>query len=227
MITLYNYDLSVNCYKQRLMMAILDVDYESVAVDFYPGWEHKSPAFLKINPLGHIPVIVDDDYVLRDAHAILIYLARKYDPSEQWYPVADPRLLGETAQWMLFAEGTTNTASAARLHVNLGYDFDIDEVRAGAHRLFRVLDEHLWIREKEGLDWVVSSPHPTVADIALFPDVMLAEEGGIATADYPALRRWTDRVRRIPGFVVMPGIFPAGRGPVANDETTTEIRKGT
>lgn len=212
MITLYNYELSVNCYKQRLIMAILGVEYESIWVDFYPGWEHKSPEFLKINPLGHIPVIIDDGFMLRDAHAILIYLARKYDPSGQWYPVDDPRLLGETSQWMLFAEGTTNTASAARLHVNLGYDFDIDAVRAGAHRLFRVLDEHLWMREKEGLDWIVSSPHPTVADIAIFPDVMLSEEGGISRADYPALRRWTDRVRRLPGFVVMPGIFPAGPG---------------
>ena len=108
--------------------------------DFYPGWEHKSEEFKKINPLGHIPVIDDDGYVLRDAHAILVYLAAKYDPTGRWYPVSDPELIGETAQWMLFAEGTTNTASAARLHVNLGYDFDIDACRDSAHRLFRVLD---------------------------------------------------------------------------------------
>jgi glutathione S-transferase len=40
---------------------------------------------------------------------------------------------------------------------------------------------------------------------------MLSEEGGISRQDYPAIRRWTDRVRRIPGFMVMSGIFPAGR----------------
>ncbi len=209
MITLYNWDLSVNCYKQRLLMSILGVEYESIPVDFYPGWEHKGAEFKKVNPLGHIPVIVDGDYVLRDAHAILVYLAARYDPSRRWYPVDDPELLGETAQWMLFAEGTTNTASAARLHVNLGYDFDIDAVRAGAHRLFRVLDEHLWFREREGRGWVVSSPHPTIADLAIFPDVMLSEEGGISRQDYPALRRWTDRVRRIDGWIPMPGMFPA------------------
>lgn len=211
MIKLYNYELSVNCYKQRLLMAILGVEYESIPVDFYPGWEHKSAEFKKINPLGHIPVIVDGDYTLRDAHAILVYLARKYDPSGEWYPVEDAERLGETAQWMLFAEGTTSTASAARLHINLGYDFDIDAVRAGGHKLFRALDEHLWLREREGSDWVVSGSHPTIADIAIFPDAMLAEEGGIATADYPALRRWTVRVRRIPGFVPMPGILPVGQ----------------
>lgn len=208
MITLYNWDLSVNCYKQRLMMSILGVEYESVPIDFFPGWEHKSPEFKKINPLGHIPVIVDDGFMLRDAHAILVYLAARYDPTGQWYPTGDPELLGETAQWMLFAEGTTNTASAARLGVNLGYDFDLDAVRAGAHRLFRVLDEHLWFREKEGLDWVVAAPHPTIADIAIFPDVMLSEEGGVSRQDYPAIRRWTDRVRRLEGFTTMPGMYP-------------------
>lgn len=213
MITLYDYELSVNCYKQRLMMAILGVEYTSVPVDFYPGWEHKSAEFAKINPLGHIPVIDDDGFMLRDAHAILVYLASRYDPHRRWYPVDDPERLGETAQWMLFAEGTTNTASSARLHDNLGYDFDIDAVRAGAHKLFRVMDEHLWFREREGSDWVVSGAHPTIADIALFPDVAMSEEGGIYRLDYPALRRWTDRVRRIPGFITMPGVIALPQSP--------------
>ena len=210
MITLYDYELSANCYKQRLLMSLLDLDYESVPIDFFPGLEHKSEAFKKINPMGHIPVIDDDGYVLWDAHAILVYLATKYDPSGQWYPTSNAELLGETASWMLFAEGTTNTASAARLHVNLGYDFDIDTCRAGAHRLFRLLDEHLWFRERESKAWVCSADHPTIADLALFPDVVLSEEGGVSRLDYPALRRWTDRIKGLPGFVVMPGIFPLG-----------------
>jgi glutathione S-transferase len=210
MITLYDYELSVNCYKQRLLMSILDIEYQSVPVDFFPGLEHKSEAFAEMNPLGHIPVIDDDGYVLRDAHAILVYLATRYDSHRRWYPVDDPQLLGEVASWLQFAEGTTNTASAARLHDTLGYPFDIDEVRAGAHRLFRSLDEHLWFREQEGRSWVASGDHPTIADLALFPDVILAEQGGIGLLDYPALRRWTDRFKRVPGFIVMAGIYPAG-----------------
>ena len=210
MIKLYDYVLSVNCYKQRLMMDILGVEYESIPIDFYPGLEHKGDAFKEINPLGHIPVIDDEGFILRDAHAILVYLAAKYDASGLWYPTANPQLIGETAQWMLFAEGTTNTASAARLHVNLGYDFDIDAVRDGAHKLFRVLEEHLWFREQEGLGWVCSGAHPTIADLAIFPDVILSEEGGVSRLDYPAIKRWTDRFKRIPGFSIMPGIFLAG-----------------
>ena len=209
MIKLYDYELSVNCYKQRLMMNILNVPFASVLIDFFPGWEHKGEAFAAINPLGHIPVIDDDGYILRDAHAILVYLATRYDPGGPWYPTREPKVLGEVASWLLFAEGTTNTASAARLHDTLDYPFDIDTVRAGAHRLFRVLDEHLWFHEQQGRDWVASSPHPTIADLALFPDIMLSEQGGISLVDYPALRRWTDRFKRVPGFSVMPGIYPA------------------
>ena len=212
MITLYDYELSVNCYKQRLFMSILGLEFESIPVDFFPGLEHKSEAFAEINPMGHIPVIDDDGYILRDAHAILVYLATRYDSERRWYPFDDPKLLGEVASWLQFAEGTTNTASAARLHDTLGYPFDIDEVRGGAHQLFRALDEHLWFREQEGRSWVASGDHPTIADLALFPDVMLAEQGGVSLLDYPALRRWTDRFKRVPGFTVMAGIYPAGPG---------------
>ena len=115
MITLYDYELSGNCYKLRLLMSILSIEYKTVPVEFYPGREHKSEWFLRINPLGQLPVIDDDGFVLRDAQAILVYLASQYDPSGPWYPRDDPRLLGEIGQWLAFADGITATASAARL----------------------------------------------------------------------------------------------------------------
>ena len=176
MITLYDYELSGNCYKLRLFMSILGIAYTAVPIDFYPGREHRSTSFLRINPLGQLPVIDDDGFVLRDAQAI------------------------------------TATASAARLHDSFLYDLDIEAARAGAHRLFRIMDEHLWFGEQQGRDWLCAAAQPTIADIACFPYVMLSEQGGISRQDYPAIRRWCDRVKRIEGFVVMPGIFPAGRG---------------
>lgn len=210
MIKLYDYELSGNCYKLRLLMSMLGVKYEAVPVDFYPGKEHKSGWFLKINPLGQLPVLEDNGLVLRDAQAILVYLAAKYDKSGKWYPTGNPEVLGQINQWMAFADGITATASAARLHDGLFYDFDIDSCRAGAHRLFRIFDEHLWFAEQKGQDWICPDNHPTIADIACFPYVILSEEGGISRQDYPAIRRWTDRVKRIPGFDVMSGVFPAG-----------------
>jgi len=44
----------------------------------------------------------------------------------------------------------------------------------------------------------------------------LSEEGGISRLDYPALRRWTDRVRRLERFVLMPGIHPVSPAVGAN-----------
>jgi glutathione S-transferase len=210
MITLYDYELSGNCYKLRLLMAILGVKFTARPVDFYPGREHKSEAFLKLNPLGQVPVLDDDGLVLRDAQAILVYLASKYDPSGKWYPRDDAGLLGRITMWLAFADQITATASAARLHDGLFYDLDIDKARAGAHALFRILDEHLWFAEQTGDQWICSRDHPTIADIACFPYVMLSEEGGIPRLPYPAIRRWTDRLKRVPGFIVMSGIFPTG-----------------
>ena len=110
MITLYDYELSGNCYKLRLLMSMLGVKYKSVPIDFYPGREHKSDWFLAINPLGQLPVLDDDGLVLRDAQAILVYLAARYDPSKKWYPVDDPKMLGEIGQWLAFADGITATS---------------------------------------------------------------------------------------------------------------------
>ena len=204
---LYDYELSGNCYKVRLLLALLAIPHSLHPMDFYPGREHKSDWFLALNPLGQLPVLVEDGYVLRDAQAILVYLASRYDGSGLWYPTADPNLLGSINSWLMFADAITNTASAARLHDGFFYDFDIARCRDGAHRLFRILDEHLWFSERGASGWICTGAHPTIADIALFPYVQLSEEGGIARRDYPAIRRWLDRVRMLAGFVTMPGIF--------------------
>lgn len=208
-ITLYDFELSGNCYKLRLMMSILGLSCEIVPVDFYPGRQHREDWFLEMNPFGQLPVLKDGDEVLWDSGAILAFLARKYDASGKWFP-DDPAIMSEVMRWHAVGDGITGTASAARLALGMFYDVDLERAQKGAHALFRVIDEHLWFGEKAGRDWLCRPDHPTTADIACFPYVMLSEEGGIPRQDYPALRRWCDRVRRIPGFVVMSGIFPAG-----------------
>ncbi|UYO01193.1 MAG: glutathione S-transferase family protein [Devosia sp.] len=208
-IALYDFELSGNCYKLRLMMSILNLPYEIAPVEFFPAREHKADWFLRLNPFGQLPVLVDDGLTLSDSGAILAYLARKYDAGGTWLP-DNPALMAEILRWHAVADDITATASAARLALSFDFDFDIEKCQRGAHRIFRLMDEHLWFGEREGRQWLASAPHPTTADIACFPYVMLSEEGGISRQDYPALRRWTDRVRRIPGFIVMSGIFPAG-----------------
>ena len=213
MIELYNYELSGNCFKIRLLCSFLNIEYQSNNIEFYPSEEHKSDECLKINPLGQIPVISDDGFVLRDAQAILIYLSTKYDKSENWYPNNDPEKIGLISQWLAFADSITGSASAARLHDTFFYtNFDIEECRAAAHSQFRILDEHLYFQEQLNQSWICDGEKPTLADIACFPYVALSEEGGVSRISYPAIRRWLDRFKRLDGFIIMPGMFPAGPG---------------
>jgi len=208
-ITLYDFELSAGCYAARLMLSILGVRYDTVSVDIYPGSDNRSEWFLKLNPEGTLPVIVDDGFTVSNAHPCLIHLAGKYDATDRWSPIHDPLVHPLMLGWFDFARRLTASAGVARTGVAFGGDADLPALQLEAHRLLRQLDEHLWFGEKQGRDWLVEGEHPTIADIAVFPDVTLSEEGGVSRQDYPAIRRWLDRVRRIPGFVVMSGVFPA------------------
>ncbi len=203
-IKVYDYTLSGSCYKVRLLLDFLGLEYEKVPVGFYPAKQHKKPEFLAINPLGQLPVMVDGDLTLRDAQAILCHLANKYDDGGTWLP-NDKARFGPVMVWLMFASGPLMSASAARLHDVLSYDLDIDQARAEALAAFRVLDDHLSIRAIEGGTWIVGD-EPTVADIACFPYVALAGDGGMAHDEFPAIRNWMHAFRRLPKFDPMPGV---------------------
>lgn len=205
MIRLYDYELSSSCYKIRLMLKLLKLDYEIIPVGFYPAAEHRKPGFLSVNPLGQLPVLQDGALRLRDSQAILVYLAAKYDPDSRWYPSA-PETMAKISMWLSFAGGELMHASAARLHDLIRYPGDIDRMRSAAHRAFQVLDDALVERELEGKQWLVSD-QSTIADIACFPCVALSHDGGISRDRYPAIDRWLNSVMTLPGFVGMPGIL--------------------
>lgn len=203
---LYDYPLSGSCHKVRMLLSMLDVPHDKVPVDYYPGKAHRSPAFLKLNPLGQLPVIDDDGYVLRDAQAILVYLAARHDAGGRWHP-HDAATQGRVAMWLAFAGNELMAASAARLHDMLGYrEIDIEAARAGAHRALAVLDEHLAEQGFEGRQWLAAD-HPTIADIACFPYAALSTDGGVTREAYHHVNRWLYRVKALPGFVTMPGIL--------------------
>ena len=84
MLKLYDFELSGNCFKVRLMMSILGLKYKTEVVEFYPGREHKTPAFLRINPMGQLPVLQDGEKTIRDSQAILVHLAAMDDTTRQW-----------------------------------------------------------------------------------------------------------------------------------------------
>ena len=209
MLTLYDYELSGNCYKVRLMLAFLGVEHRTRHVDFHPGFEHRSDWFLALNPLGQLPVIDDDGAVIRDANAILTYLAARYDPSGHWGYGAEPLRNARIAEWLGFAADLTSSIGAARLHDAFGFDLDADAAREAGKKQLRILDEHLWFQECCDHTWLVPGDHPTTADVACFPYTALSEDADLPREDYPAIRRWHDRFKRIGGFVPMSGVFPA------------------
>jgi glutathione S-transferase len=83
----------------RWMLQELGVDFKSITVNLAAG-EHRHPEFLKVNPAGRVPVLVDDDLVLTESVAILLYLAEKY-PHKELLP-ADIKQRSQVYRWLLF-----------------------------------------------------------------------------------------------------------------------------
>lgn len=201
-LTLYNYVLSGNCYKIRLMAALLDVEYETVAVDFFPGFEHRSEAMLALNPAGTLPILVANDLVLTETQAILSWLAQEFDTTGRWLPQAR---LSEVLEWLAYANRLTSSAGLARLHDMLNWPCDGANAKADAERDLRILELHLNDRVLDGSTWLVGD-NPTIADIACFPYVALSPDAGLEHDGFPAIRHWLYEIRSLPGFVTMPGI---------------------
>jgi glutathione S-transferase len=85
MIKLYGHEMSGNSYKVRLLLELLNLEYQWIKVDLMKG-EHKSPEYLALNPFGQVPLLIDGDIKLADAQAILVYLARPRDGKCQALP---------------------------------------------------------------------------------------------------------------------------------------------
>ena len=206
MITLYDYELSGNCYKVRLLLHWLGLHHTRIPVDFHPGRAHRSAWFLDhVNPQGQLPVLQDGDFRLRDAQAILVYLASRHDPGRRWYP-DDAQTRGRITLWLAVAEDLTRTVSAARLHLGFAYPADLAACQAGGRAVLRLLDDALADNQHAGQEWLAAA-HPTIADIACFPYAALAGEAGIDLVEYPALQGWIWRLRHLEGFQSMPGIL--------------------
>ncbi len=206
MIRLYDYELSGNCYKLRLLLHWLGLDYQRVPVDFHPGRAHKSDAFLQtINPQGQLPVLDDDGFLLRDAQACLVYLASRYDPGGQWYP-DDAQTRGQIQLWLACADDLTRSISVARLHYGFGYSADLAACARNGHAALRQLDDTLAENHYRGRRWLAADL-PSIADIACFPYAALAGEARIDLRPYPALQAWIHAMRHLRDFIAMPGII--------------------
>ena len=193
---LYDLDVSGNCYKVRLFAALAQIELEIVPVDFANG-EHKRLPLSELNPLKQLPVLEDGKQVLRDAQAILVYLAGQYG-GLAWWP-DHPYGQAEIVQWLSFAANEVqHSLNETRLVRKFGAPLDHGQALERSDAALRVLDQHL-----ANHDWLALG-RPTIAECAVYPYVALSPEGDVDLTAYPHVGRWIGRIEQLPGYLPMP-----------------------
>lgn len=182
-----------NGFKISIALEELGLPYAVHALDL-GAVEQKKPEFLKINPNGRIPAIVDrdaGDFAVFESGAILIYLAEK---TGKLMP-ADIKGRSTVLQWLMFQMSGVGPMQG-QAHVFLRY-FDeklpsvISRYQNETKRLYRVLDARLADRE-----WLADDY--SIADIATWPWVRSHDWAGVAIDDLPHLQAWCDRMAARP-----------------------------
>lgn len=172
----------------------LKAEYEHMPLDMM-AQEHKKPEFLKLNPIGQVPVLVDGDFVLTESLAINNYLAEKLDPS----------LLGEglenraqVYQWSLWCTYTIGKF-LSEVFVHKLYGTLSEEFTANAFEkldmYFKILDERL-----AGRDYIVGKTF-TVADINVAVAVSYGDSVGYDYHRFPNVSKWIKHLFARPAFV--------------------------
>ncbi|GBF79543.1 glutathione S-transferase family protein [Aphanothece sacrum] len=199
MIKLYGHELSGNSYKVKLLLCLLKLDFEWIKVDLMQG-AHKAPEFLQLNPFGQVPVLIDDNQIISDAQAILVYIARQYG-GEEWLPL-DAVSLSQVVRWLSTTAGEVRQGPEnARLYYLFNATtINIERATQKSEFILTQLNNHL--KERQWLEF----ERPTIADIAVFPYVALAADGKIDLAPYPNVLAWIERVKQLSGYVPMLGL---------------------
>lgn len=194
-IVLHGTELSGHAHRVALLLRMLGLPYRFVAA---PPEVRRTPEFLKLNPLGQIPVLEDGPLVLADSNAIMVYLVRRYAPGSPWLP-EEPVAAAQVQRWLSIAAGEVMHGCAiARAIKQFNAPLDHKQAVRLAERLLRFMEQHL-----AGRAWLAAD-HPTLADLACYSYVAHVPEGGVSLEPYPAVRAWLGRVEALPAFVPMP-----------------------
>lgn len=159
-----------------------------------------SPEFLAINPIGQVPVLVEDDLVLSESLAITLYIARRYGG------MLGPQSDAETAlmeQWALFA-ATAIEDSALNILMTQNTGGDTPEAQSHiaicAEKLRRPLARLQ--KQLERSEWLMG-PRFTVADINTAECVRYAQGHPSLLDEFPAVKAWLARSQSRPAFQAM------------------------
>ena len=196
MIKLYRHELSGHSHRVELFLNLLNLDFERIDVDLMAG-EHKGEDFLRLNPFGQVPVLVDRDVVIGDSNAILVYLAETYDANGRWYP-HDVAIRADVQRWLSAAAGPVASGpGAARLVTVFGAGIDHERAKTIAGGLLTTVNSVLAERP------FLAGESPTIADVAAYAYIAHAPEGDVSLAPYPNVRAWLARIEKFDRFVGM------------------------
>ena len=201
---LYCFGESGNAYKCALALELTQTPWQPVYVDFFKG-EARSPAFLAINEMGEVPVLVDGDLTLSQSGLILQHIAEKTGRLGG----ADAAEVREIWRWILWDNHKFSTQiGTARFLANF---LPEDKRPAGVipflqgriKTAYTVLERHL-----AGRDWIVGQG-VTIADLSCSSYLYYPEPYGFDRADWPNIDRWLTRIAALPGwkhpYDLMPG----------------------
>lgn len=193
-ITLYDFYASPNCQRVRIALHEKKLPYQKLAVDIRKG-EQKKPEFLKLNPYGKVPVLVDEQNVLWESCIINEYLDERYPepPLMPKEPIARCRIrllmdFGlnyiEVPYWKIRGEFMKKDGSPDRTVVN--------EMQIVLRDSLRYLEEAIQ-------DKPYFMGHFSLLDVGLIPRFLRMESFGILpTSTLPNLSAWLHRMKERP-----------------------------
>jgi len=197
-VTVYGDSLSGNCYKIKLLCALLDIDMNWVEVDILAGTT-KTPEFLALNPNAKIPVLVtEDDKVLSESNAILYYLAKDtlFFPEDHFQQTL-------CLQWMCFEQYSHEPYIAVARFINKYLNLPKDRLeeyqskQEGGYKALSIMEQQL-LKVPYLLGSCLS-----IADIALFAYTHVADEGGFDLDKFPAITAWLAEIKKQKGFIAI------------------------
>jgi len=198
MITLFGCG-SPNVRKVVILLEELGLEYETRFVGVMNAAQFE-PAFLALNPLGRVPVIVDPegpaDEAIFESGAILIYLAEVYGHGE-FLPAAGAERYA-ILKWLMLQMANVGPIFGQNNHFIITPDhatgYAARRYREQSARLYRLLDARL-----AQAPWLAGGTY-SIADIATYPWVLYAERHGMTWNELPHLKTWCDRIEARPAL---------------------------
>jgi GST-like protein len=198
MIDFYAWQTS-NCQRVAIMLEECALEYRVHKVDLFKGEQHD-PAFLRMNPAGAVPAIVDADgpggapLTLTQSGAIELYLAEKAGK----FIARDPARRAQILQWLMFAVTDCAPASTAMFLLTMlapeKSPANVSFFEQRLLRFLRVADGRL-----AGREWLADEL--SVADFALYPVYATRKAIVDHAGDLPGLTRWGAALAERPGVV--------------------------